>query len=150
MTFGRIAVLAPLLLLSGCSYIYDVMATVIDGRLAFVSMDKDYSCVTLVYVTAIGDARAIPAPGDQNGMVVNGATFWWTGGNGVGCTQDFPVLYGEAVGPESPLVAPKELQEDVTYQVGMSGGGANGYGCFRLLSGGIPSNVHESECLPQN
>ncbi len=131
------ATAAAALLLAGCSYHYDVRAVSVGGRLAFVSADEDYDCAVSIHVgvDARGSApRAVPAPGDDRQLVVNGGAYWWTGIRRGDCAMDFPIRYGADGPAATTLVAAKILRADVPYAVNTWGEGAYGSGCFRIAA----------------
>ena len=118
--------------LGSCSYGFDIRAGVIDGRLAFVSNDSEWDCIADIYVTTETPARAVPAKGDDAGLIQNGGAFWWTESPVTDCKMNFPVFYGTENGRTS--VAPKPLHLGVTYAVHTQGEGAYGSGCFRITN----------------
>lgn len=125
------------LLLAGCSYVYDIRAVAIGGRLAFVPADGDYDCAVSidVGVEAAGRApRAVPAPGDDRLLVVNGGVYWSTRDRRGDCSIDFPIRYGADGPAATSRVAAKILRVGVPYSVSTWGGGAYGSGCFRITA----------------
>lgn len=144
----RVIALAGLvILLSGCSYSYDVIAKVIDGRLAFASKDDDYTCIANIFVTAEDGVRAVPAPSDQRGLVLNGGAFWWTDAPVARCTTKLPVFYGSVAPSVGHYVSPKPLRIGVMYAVNTEGGGAYGHGCFRITPTRRIQNLPYDECI---
>lgn len=137
------ALLATLVVLPGCSYGYDVRAVVIDGRLAFVSEDADFTCVANIRVTATDTTRATPSPADNQAVVINGGDSWSTKAPVVDCTMDFPIFYGSAPARVRQSVLPKPLRVGVTYSIDTEGHGAYGFGCFRI------SEIRRVENLPR-
>lgn len=131
--------------LAGCSWVYDVRAAAIGGRLAFVSDDPDFDCVANVSVSAVGEARAVPAAGDDRALVVNGGAHWWTRNPVSTCVTGFPLFYGGAAGNE--LVAAKRLRTGVVYEVNSEGLGGYGGGCFRITAGLRVENLAEGACF---
>ena len=152
MLLIRVAAIASVLLLSGCSYAYEILATMIDGRLTFIvdprSQTKPSSCLTTIIVSAQDRQRRVEAnPGDDAGLV-NAGVVWW---NSVGydCQTRFPVTYGVPLAgePRSPEEAPyeveaKRLTPGVIYEVAATAG-ATGYGGgrFRLTGNGTVENL---------
>ena len=132
--------------IQGCSYGYDVMATVIGGRLAFVSADDAYTCLANVRVNAVNGTTATPEPGDHEGLVLNGGAFWETDGPISDCVSDFPVFYGVVPPGANQLVAPKRLQVGVIYSVNTEGHGAYGFGCFRISESRRVENLPGNPC----
>lgn len=97
MHLVRALLITSLLLLGGCSYAYDILATMIDGRLTFIvdpnSRAEPSSCLTRITVVAQDrQVRSEAEPGD-NAQLVNAGVVWW---NSVGydCKTRFPVVYG--------------------------------------------------------
>jgi len=152
MLLVRALIIASVFLLSGCSYTYDILATMIDGRLTFIidpkSRSKPSACLTTIMVSAQDRDRRVEAePGDNNGLI-NAGVVWW---NSVGydCETRFPVTYGVplAGGPRTPEqvereVAAKQLAPGVIYEV-VATAGATGYGGgrFRLTEDGRVENL---------
>ncbi|OHC97097.1 MAG: hypothetical protein A3H25_09335 [Sphingomonadales bacterium RIFCSPLOWO2_12_FULL_63_15] len=125
--------------LSGCSYIYDIKAVAIGGRVAFIVDPRSRhgaDCITQIDVIAKGGARAKPSPGDDIERVGYG-TFWHQR-FGIECVDEFPIIYGQTLkGTPDPLdqgpVSAKHLRIGVVYEVSTTTG-ATGYGggAFRL------------------
>lgn len=136
----RLMILAGLLMLGGCSYIYDIVAVMIDGRLAFVvdqNSQSKPSCLTRVEV------REVRARGDSDLSV-------WEAGQPGACENPFPIFYGqpilgEAVSPNQalPTVSAKPLQIGVIYEVSASSSEGSGYAVtrFRLIESGRVENL---------
>ena len=147
-------------MLGGCSYTYDILATMIDGKLAFVvdpkSPSKPSSCLTTITVAAQDRQSRVRAEPNDNVQLVNAGVVWW---NSVGyeCSTRFPVTYGIPLAgePRSPEqvnreVHAKPLTPGVIYEVVVVSG-ATGYGGgrFRLTASGgvenlpqrVPANV---------
>jgi hypothetical protein len=157
MLLVRALIIASVFLLGGCSYTYDILATMIDGRLTFIvdpdSRSKPSACLTTIIVSAQDRERRVEAePGENNGLV-NAGVVWW---NSVGyeCETRFPVTYGVPLAgePRTPEqvereVAAKQLTPGVIYEVTATAG-ATGYGGgrFRLTGNGtvenLPRKVH--------
>jgi hypothetical protein len=133
-------------LLGSCSYAYDVRAVAIDGRLAFVSSDRDYDCVANIKISS-REARATPVRGDARGLVVNGGAFWWTDNSDTECTATYPVFYGVGSPGWRTLVAPKKLKLGVIYNIAAEGRGADGLGCFRMDPERRIENLSYARCL---
>jgi hypothetical protein len=139
------------LLLSGCSYSYELIAKVIDGRIAFVVDPKSGhqpGCINEIEVQTDDAVHASPAPGDDRDRIGYG-TFWFEVA-GYECATEFPVFYGAPLKggpPESGkedlgMVKPKPLKVGVVYHVNTTTG-ATGYGggAFRIRADGIVENV---------
>ena len=120
------------------------------GRLAFVPAEGDYDCAVSIHVSvdAAGRAaRAVPAPGDDRLLVVNGGAYWWTGSRRGDCAMDFPIRYG-ADGPGATIqVAAKILRIGVPYAVNTWGEGAYGSGCFRITAERRVENLPSGYCF---
>lgn len=152
MLWPRALIIASVFLLGGCSYTYDILATMVDGRLTFIvdpaSRSKPSACLTTIIVSAQDREHRVEAePGDNNGLV-NAGVVWW---NSVGyeCETRFPVTYGVPLAgePRTPEqvereVAAKQLTPGVIYEV-MASAGATGYGGgrFRLTGNGTVENI---------
>ncbi|MGH6614183.1 hypothetical protein [Sphingomonas sp.] len=141
-TIRSSAALACLLLLGSCSYTYELLATVINGRLAFVvdpTSRKTPTCINAIDVVAHDEARAREAPGDDPSLIGSGT--FWSERVGFDCVDQFPILYGALLKGRPRLtdqqrgsVAAKPLRIGVIYDV-IVVTGATGYGggAFRIL-----------------
>ena len=143
------AVIAASIVLQSCSYSYDVLATVIDGRLAFISADDDYTCVANVDVSAAYETRAVALPGDDQGLVVNGGAFWSTNAPVIDCRMQFPIFYGSIAPGVQQSVSPKPLRVRVIYSVNTEGEGAYGHGCFRITAARRIQKLSDEHCYRQ-
>lgn len=135
--------IASALLTNGCSYIYDLRAIVINGRLAFVVDPKSKQkakCIRSIHVSTADNetARAAPDRGDAVGLVTNGV-FWWKDYAVDACPNKFPILYGQRLegrpfiysdGDTSGVEA-KPLRVGVIYEV-ETASGSSGYGGGRF------------------
>ncbi|HUD89994.1 hypothetical protein [Sphingobium sp.] len=133
-----------LLLLIGCSYVYELQAIVLDGRLAFIvspSSQRSADCIRSIDVSAETNVRATPTFGDDRQLVKNGS-FWQQATAIEACLNPFPVIYGTSLkgepfsynGQQIRAVRAKPLQVGVIYQVQTSGSGSGGgVGRFRIL-----------------
>lgn len=161
MLLVRALVIACVLLLGGCSYAFDVLARMIDGRLTFVadpkSRSKPSSCLTTITVMAQDRQGRAEAEPSDNAQMVNAGVVWW---NSVGydCKTHFPVVYGVPLAGDPNIsaqaereVVAKQLIPGVVYEVtAVSGATGYGGGRFRLTAGGEvenlprrdPGNVH--------
>ncbi|WP_148291517.1 hypothetical protein [Brevundimonas abyssalis] len=152
MLLIRTLVITSFLLLGGCSYAYDILATMIDGQLTFIvdpsSRTKPSSCLTMIVVSAQDRQRRMEAQPGDDAQPVNTGVVWW---NRVGydCETHFPVTYGVPLAgePRSPEqadyeVEAKPLTPGVIYEVGATAG-ATGYGGgrFRLTGDGRVENI---------
>lgn len=152
MHLVRIAAIASVLLLGGCSYAYDILATMIDGRLTFIvdpnSRTKPSSCLTTIIVSAQDRERRVEADPGDDAELVNAGVVWW---NSVGydCRTRFPVTYGVPLAGEPTSaeqagheVEAKQLAPGVIYEVTATAG-ATGYGGgrFRLTGNGTVENL---------
>ena len=142
-------VLAASLPLSGCSYIYDLIAANIDGELSFASLDREFDCVSSIYVATTGKKRAEPLPQDDVGLVENRGAYWWVSGSWSNCETPLPLQYGSHVVGTEVQVFPKDLAAGQTYTVSTSGDGANGFGCFEIMANGVVNNLPHDRCLRQ-
>ncbi|MDI1295760.1 MAG: hypothetical protein PSY12_07720 [bacterium] len=131
-------------LLTGCSYVYDLKAIVIGGRLAFIvspSSLRGADCIRGIDVSADAEVRATPAVGDDQKLVKNGS-FWTQTTVVEACLNPFPIIYGTSLrgepfvhnGQPIGVVRAKPLQVGVVYQVQTSSSGSGyGGGRFRIL-----------------
>lgn len=121
----RLAILAPLaMLLGGCSYSYDVIAVVRDGRIVFVVDPKSSSspsCLRRIEVSAVDERESVwreSVDYDDD------------------CANKFPIPYGESFKgrhqPEWPAIKASPLRRGVVYEVGTTTG-ATGYGGGRFI-----------------
>ncbi|MBC2665238.1 hypothetical protein H7F51_06885 [Novosphingobium flavum] len=136
----------------GCSYVYDVVAVIVDGRLAFIVDPKSQSgadCIRSIHVSTGESARATPVPSDDRQLVANGA-FWWKDTAVDECLNPFPVFYGAPLKGKPFVykdglhggVEPKPLLTGVIYDVDMSGSGSGyGGGRFRILPNNRVENI---------
>ena len=152
MPIRPIFALICIVALGGCSYSYDLLAVVIQGRLAFIVDPHSRSgadCINSIYVGTDSAARASPTAGDDRGLVANGV-FWWKDYAVDACLNPFPILYGQHLigqpfvySSGSGGVEAKPLKVGVIYEVGTSGSGSgHGSGRFRILPN------HRIENLP--
>jgi len=123
--------LAAAFSLHGCSYIYDVEARVVGGRLAFVPLDDDFECVRGAHITTDEAVRPEPGPTDNIGLIRNAGAFWWVN-YPASCEVKFPLLYGQSGIGADELVRAKPLRVGVVYDVSTSGDGGYGSGRFRI------------------
>ena len=133
MLFRTISLAVACLCLNGCSYVYNVLAEVQDGRLTFAA---DEDCVTMVEVRADGDEVTQTDAGDDPTRVAYG-TFWYQHVDFADrCRNVFPLTYGvefEGTLTESlGAVAAKPLVREVIYTVNTSTG-STGYGEGRFI-----------------
>jgi hypothetical protein len=131
------------LILGGCSSSYDLRATIIDGKIAFVSEGKDFwgnpepDCFYSISVQIVDGPPATPAPGESVGTVRNG-TYWNRTFAVTSCDNPFPVTYGaELQGPPfrenyQYEVDAKPLLKGFTYEVSASSKGS-AYGARRFM-----------------
>jgi hypothetical protein len=132
---GRIVFsLLACMLLSGCSYTYDILAVVQHGRLMFVVDPKSShhpSCLREIEVTARSGNRATATSGDDESRVGYG-TFWFESvDHADGCANTYPLPYGSSLSgkvlSDREKVTPKPLLREVEYEVRATTG-ATGYG----------------------
>ncbi|KKC27017.1 hypothetical protein [Sphingomonas sp. SRS2] len=132
-----IAVLLPIVL-SGCSYSYDLLAVVWDGHLTFVvdpTSAQRPSCLRYVDVTAdiavtgSDGKRYDPAPGTHTAWLENIDY-------DDDCLNKFPLMYGSRLKgrhrPEGPLIVAMPLRRGVVYGITTTTG-ATGYGGGRFV-----------------
>lgn len=137
---------------AGCSSVYDIRATVIDGTLAFVADTNFFGnpdCVRSITVEAVDGPLAASGPGDDMRAVQRGV-YWQQIFASPSCENPFPVLYGVKLsGPpfvfpdgETRSVQAKPLVRGVTYEVSAeSSGSAYGGGKFRITDDGRVINL---------
>ena len=138
------------LLLSGCSYAYDLQAVVIDGKVAFVvspSSPRHPDCIREITVET-DDARAEATRRDDQEAVARGVFWDQSLSHEGGCQNEFPIVYGEPLkgsplvyegqglpegmqGQRANTVMPKLLRIGATYTVSTTSG-STGYGCGRF------------------
>lgn len=125
-----------LLLLTGCSYGYDLRAIVLAGRLAFVvdpASQQDANCIRSISVSAESGPAAAPSDGDDRQLVKHGVV--WSKDTAVTeCLNRFPILYGQPLTGQPflpPGVAAKPLRVATVYTVETTGSGS-GYGSGRF------------------
>jgi hypothetical protein len=151
MVLTRIAAVVCLLMLGGCSYSYDILAKMIDGRLTFVvspnSFRKPASCLTMVMVAQDPQSDGQTGPNGE-GEVGHEGIVWW---DEVGreCSTRFPVTYGVrlAGSPRSLEAAARQidakpLRPGIIYEVHITSGSTGyGVGRFRLVPNGGVENI---------
>ena len=141
------------LTLRGCSYSYPIWATMVDGRLAFESGDRNYDCFTNIHVAAAGPLDsdsailAIEDPVERGRAIDRARTAWQTDAVATyECKGHFPVVYGAAM-PGITVVPARPLRVGVPYSVSTYGPrGAGGDGCFRINPDGRPENLPDQDC----
>ena len=155
---GIFGLCAPLMAfaLGSCSYVYDLKAEMIDGRLAFVvdpGSARRPDCVSSISVEAdYGEPKAKPAEGDEAGLVVNGGIYWWDFREVGSCDSPFPIVYGvDLKGRSGDVghVAPKPLLVDVVYKAHAQSSGS-GYGTvwFKIRPDGRIENYRSDPSPP--
>ncbi|QWC56935.1 hypothetical protein F7D01_07345 [Erythrobacter sp. 3-20A1M] len=128
------------MLLTGCSYIYDITAELRGGELVFTS-GKDWfreRCVREIAVIAADRRdRAEAAPGDDASR--GGFGMYWRDVVGYHCANRFPIGYGQRLagealpeGQATGTVSAKPLKIGVVYDV-QTVSGATGYGSGRFV-----------------
>lgn len=126
-------------LLSSCSYAYDILAVVQHGRLMFVVDPKSRnhpSCLREIEVTVRSDHGATAASGDDESRVDHG-TFWFESVDYAdGCANTYPLPYGSSLSGKAlsdrGKVTPKPLRREVEYDVRATTG-ATGYGSGQFI-----------------
>lgn len=134
-----VVALAAILVLVSCSYVYDLRAVMIEGRLAF-DVDGSPDCFESISITGFDDGS--PGPADSGDAWVWRERF-------ADCANLFPVFYGQTLKGGSPAVeyvhtrvAAKQLKVGVIYDVTTSSrGGGYGSGRFRLMADGGVENL---------
>jgi hypothetical protein len=130
------------LMLTGCSYSYDLLATMIGGRLAFVvapASDKKPDCINAITVEMDDSRHGNDPPGEEQ----------WFERASYNCENPFPIFYGASLkggppesGPQYVTIKAKRLKVGVIYSVKTTSG-ATGYGGgrFRLVADGTVENL---------
>lgn len=153
MTARTISALIFAFILSSCSSVYDLRATLIDGKIAFVPENTDRwgnpdpDCFYSISVSIVDGPPAKPKEGESDGLVGNGV-FWNKTFAVTSCDNSFPITYGaELRGPPfrkdyETQVEAKPLLPGFTYEVSASSkGSAYGGGKFRLTEQGTVENL---------
>lgn len=142
--------------LSGCSYAYDIIAVVQNGRLTFIvdpeSKYRQPSCLRQIEVTAQSGPHPAPAAGDD-ALRVGYGTYWSASvGYDDACANRFPIPYGSPlegkIRADQGKVAPKPLLREVEYEVSTTTG-ATGYGGGRFIihANGRVENLPHAELI---
>lgn len=142
MHLRAFVVLCLALLLSGCSYSYDLLATMIGGRVAFVvdpTSDRKSDCINAITVEMDDPTQGRDAVGEER----------WFEQTSYNCDNPFPILYGVPLkggppesGPQYATVKPKPLKVGVIYSVSTTTGATgSGGGRFRLRADGTVENL---------
>jgi len=130
------------LLLTGCSYSYELLASIIGGRLAFIvdqASDREPDCINAITVEMDDPAHGSDPPGEEH----------WFERASYDCKNPFPIFYGVALkggppenGPQYATVSAKPLKVGIIYTVSTTSG-ATGYGGgrFRLRANGSVENL---------
>jgi TonB family protein len=150
----RIFMLAAAFSLQSCSYSYPVLARTIGGRLAFVSGDRHFDCISIIRVTAMGPRDSDPAidaiadPIKRGEAIGRARAAWTADGISFTCEAHYPVFYGAAL-PNMPVVVPpKTLRIGRPYSVSVMGpNGSGGDGCFRITPDRQAENLPDRECV---
>jgi hypothetical protein len=148
-----IAILILPLPLQGCDYSYPILATMVDGHLAFESGDRAYNCFTNIRVSATGPLAPDPARDSIPDLMERGraqelaSAAWKTDAVATyECKGYFPVVYGAAM-PGITIVPAKPLRIGVAYEVSTYGPeGSGGHGCFRINPDRRPENLPDQLC----
>ncbi len=149
LRFAGVALLV--LSLSGCSFVYDLLAVARDGKLAFIvssASPRHPSCVRTVQIIAEDGVKAKTQPYDDVARVDYG-TFWFESvDHDRDCANEFPLTYGKALVGRSTKerhVAAKPLIPGVVYKIETTTG-VNGYGAgrFRIEASGRIENLTPS------
>jgi len=126
-------------MLSGCSYVYDLLAVVHDGHVMFV-VDSDSpshpDCVRTIEVVSVQRRSVEAAPGDDRTRTGYGTVWRDEVEYEDECENQFPFAYGHRLNgtqrPHHGLVQPKPLTRNVVYEV-TTQTGATGYGGGRFI-----------------
>ena len=145
--------LAAALLLQSCNASYHVLAKVIGGRLAFVPVDRDHKCISIISVTMMGPRDANPAideitdPAKRAEAIDRVRIAWAADGVSNTCKAHYPIFYGSAL-PDMPVThPPKKLRTGVAYSIAVGGpNGIGGGGCFRMTKEGKAENLPDRSC----
>ncbi len=156
-----IAISSAALALGSCSYVYDLLAVVIDGRLAFIvdpASQRKPDCVRGITVRADkGEPKAKPVKGDDKLSVLNGGAYWESNFDVSSCPNPFPIYYGQPLkgvpflyedGKPSSVEA-KPLRIGAIYEVTTSSSGSGyGGGWFRITPDRRVENFREDPTPP--
>jgi len=146
------------ILLSGCSYTYDILAVAINGHLAFIvdpKSRKQPDCIYSIHVDTDQAARAKPIAGDDAQLVSRGV-FWWKDYAVDACANPFPIFYGQKLrgqtfvygGKSEKPVEAKPLIIGVVYEVAAASSGSGyGGGRFRILPDRRIENLPREDAL---
>ena len=142
--------------LGSCSYAYDLLAVVIDGRLAFIvdpSSDRKADCIGSIHVSVDkGGPIARAEEGDDEALVQNGGVYWWKSTEVSSCENSFPIFYGQQIegapfiyDEGRPIsVEAKPLRIGMVYEVTTTGSGSgSGEGRFRIDRNGRVENLRD-------
>jgi len=146
MKAPTLSVLIVCLAISGCSYVYDVVAVVHDGVVQFTDKRSWFEqfvfggrCVREVWVTARSGPVPTIAAGDNADIITRHRTYWSEAvAYEDACANRMPLTYGAALSGrpqrDNPLVpvSPKALLPDIIYDVSTTTG-ATGYGRGRFV-----------------
>lgn len=125
--------------LSGCSYVYDLMAVVHEGQL-MITLDSDSprhpDCFRAIEVVLV-ERRAVEAEPDDDRKRTGYGTVWRDEVEyDDECKNRFPFTYGHSLNgkqrPDFGLVQPKPLSRNIVYDVATQTG-ATGYGSGRFI-----------------
>lgn len=145
-------VLGSVATVSGCSSVYDIRATIIDGTLGFVADTNLFGhpdCIRGITIETEDGPAATPIPGDNVSAVRRGV-YWEQTFSSPSCENPFPIKYGANMsGPffvysdgKTKSVAAKPLVRGVVYAVtAVSRGSAYGGGKFRITDDGKVINL---------
>jgi len=125
--------------LSGCSYVYDLLAISRDGELTFVVASDSPSqpnCFRQIEVISAERIAVNPAPGDDQTRAGYGTVWRDEVEYEDDCDNEFPAVYGHDLkGKRRPghgLVQAKSLARNTVYEISTVSG-ATGYGRGRFL-----------------
>jgi hypothetical protein len=139
MVWRSILVAAIGLTLSGCSYVYDLLAVMRDGQLMFVVDPNSQSqpdCFRQIEVVSVQRAAVEASPGDDQIRTGYGTVWRDEVEYEDECENQFPFAYGRTLDGDQRadhgLVRPKPLARGVVYEV-TTVTGATGYGGGRFI-----------------
>ena len=129
----------PLMSLTACSYDFEMFVSLVDGEVAFISADREITCVSSLQVTKAARLTH-SAEGETD------PTFWSIGGSYSNCAIPYPVVYGQRIESRSAVARPLEPGEKYIAQAESAGHYASV--CFEILPSGAPNNLPMESCYP--
>lgn len=139
MAWRFVFLAAVSMMVSSCSYVYDLLAVVHDGRLVFVVDQNSPShpdCFRQIEVVSAQRAAVEPSSGDDRSRTGYGTVWRDEVEYENECENQFPFAYGHSLNgnqrTEHGVVQPKPLARGVVYEVATLTG-ANGYGSGQFV-----------------